>query len=297
MNSAGDSGQRIERIPDPWHRVDASGEADRLIQILKESGSSAQMAELRRQWLNFAGVRSGQHVLDVGCGTGVVARDLVERVGERGKVVGIDPSERLIEVAVRRMEEGGLRGRIEFRAADGAALPFPDGSFDLVVASAVFGHIPNGLQVLVEMVRVTRSGGTVVVFDHDIDTIIVSADDRDLTRRIVHAYCDRYFTSGWSGRELYGLFRQAALDEIRVLPLTDISTELGAYWERMVERLSRVAVETSVVSDKEAEAWRSDLERKGREGRFFASRSYFCLRGRKPPSPSSSPPQGRGGTP
>jgi len=282
MNGAGDSGPRIERIPDPWQHVDASGEADRLIRVLEEADLAPGWAELRHTWLDFSGVRPGDRVLDVGCGTGVVARDLVERVAERGKVVGVDPSERLIEVAVRRMEEGSLKGRIEFRSADGAALPFPDGSFDLVVASAVFGHIPNRMEVLEEMVRVARPDGTVLAFDHDIDTIVVNASDRELTRRIVHAYCDRYFTSGWAGREVYGLFRQASLDEIRVLPLTHTSTEFRPYWERMVERLSSVAVKTGVVSEHEAGVWSADLEKKGREGRFFASRSYFCLRGRKP---------------
>jgi ubiquinone/menaquinone biosynthesis C-methylase UbiE len=281
MNSAGDPGQGIERLSDPWHRVDDSGEADRLIQVLEEGDTAPGWAELRHTWLDFSGVRPGDRVLDVGCGTGVVARDLVERVAERGKVVGVDPSERLIEVAVRRMEEGSLKGRIEFRCVDGAALPFPDGSFDLVVASAVFGHIPNGMEVLKEMVRVARPAGTVVAFDHDIDMIVINAADRDLTRRMVHAYCDRYFTSGWAGRELYAMFREAALEEIQVLPLMHTSTQFEPYWKRMVERLRTVAVKTGIVSDKEAEAWRADLEQKGREGVFFASRGCFCLRGRK----------------
>lgn len=277
-----------KRLTDPWHRVDASGEADRLIQVLEEADLTAGWAELRQTWLDFSGVRPGDRVLDVGCGTGVVARDLVELVGERGKVVGVDPSERLIEVAVRRMEEEGLRERIEFRCTDGAALPFPDGSFDLVVASAVFGHIPNGLEVLAEMVRVARPGATVVAFDHDIDMIVINAADRELTRRIVHAYCDRYFTSGWAGRELYAMFWEAALEEIQVLPLMHTSTQFEPYWKRMVERLSTVAVKTGVVSEREAGVWRGDLERKGHEGRFFASRGYFCLRGRKPDGPQST---------
>ena len=148
-----------------------------------------------------------------------------------------------------------------------------------------FSHTPNGVEVLAEMIRVARPGGAVVVFDHDIDTFVVNAHDRELTRRIIHAYCDRYFTSGWAGRELYGLFRQAALDEIQTLPLTHTAMEFDPYWQRMVERLSSVAVKMGVVSEAEAGAWRVDLEKKGGEGRFFASRSYFCLRGRKPPSP------------
>ena len=165
MTQTGDLERRIERLPDPWQQVDASGEADRLIQVLEEADATPGWAELRRSWLDFAGARPGQDVLDVGCGTGVVARDFARRVGEQGRVVGIDPSRCLIEEAVHRLEEQSLKGRIEFQSGDGAALPFPDGSFDLVVAAAVFSHTPNGVEVLAEMIRVARPGGAVVVLD------------------------------------------------------------------------------------------------------------------------------------
>jgi len=288
MSGTRDPGPSSERLPDPWQQVDASGEADRLIEVLEGADAAPGWADIRRSWLDFADIRHGHHVLDVGCGTGVVARDLVQRVGERGRVVGIDPSERFIEVAEGRARELHLENQLEFRVADGAALPFPNGNFDRVVASAVFGHIPNRMEVLEEMDRVAKPGGTVVAFDHDIDTIVINAADRDLSRRIVHTYCDRYFTSGWAGRELYGMFREVNLVEIEILPLTHASTEFGPYWKRMVERLNTVAVKTGAVSQKEADAWRADLEQKDREGVFFASRGYFSVCGRKPDGPQST---------
>ena len=281
MTRTEDSGGKIKGLADPWQQVDSSGEVDRLIHILEERGAASELAELRIRWLEFAGVRPGYHVLDLGCGTGVVARDVARRVGEHGKVVGVDLSRRLIQEARRLAKEQGLEGRIEFRAADAAALPFPERSFDLVVASAVFSHIAEGLQVLGEMVRVARGGGTVTVFDHDIDTIVVNATDRELSRRIVHAYYDRYFANGWAGRELYGLFRQVALEEISVLPVILSSTQLGTYWQQVIERSSNVAIKTGEVSQEEADRWRQDLERKGREGRFFGCRNYYSVRGRK----------------
>lgn len=282
MNTAGDSGGPIERLADPWQQVDSSGEVDRLIYILEERGAASDLAELRSRWLEFAAVHPGYHVLDLGCGTGVVARDVARRVGEQGKIAGVDLSRRLIQEAGRLAKEQGLEGRIEFRSADATALPFPERSFDLVVASMVFSHIAKGLPVLAEMMRVARSGGTVSVFDHDIDTIVVNATDRELSRRIIHAYCDRYFASGWAGRELYGLFRQVALEDISVLPLILSSTQLGTYWQQVIERSSNVAIKTGEVSQEEADRWREDLERKGGEGRFFGCRNYYCVRGRKP---------------
>jgi ubiquinone/menaquinone biosynthesis C-methylase UbiE len=269
-------------MTDPWWQVDASGEAARLIEVLEERGSTSGLAELRNRWLDFADVRPGSYILDVGCGTGVVARDLARRVGEQGRVVGVDPSRQFIQEAATRARAEGVEGRIEFRCADGAALPFPDNRFDLVVASNVFSHVAHGLQVLAEMTRVLRPEGAVVVFDHDIDTIAVTASDRGLSRRIIHAYCDDHFTSGWAARELYGLFRQVALEEIRILPLVLSSTEFEGYWQQVVERASAVAVKTDAVSQEEADRWREDLERKGREGRFFGCRNYCCVRGRKP---------------
>ena len=282
MNKAGESGETIEGVRDPWQQVDASGEVDRLIRILEERGAIPELAELRSRWLDFAGVRPGNEVLDLGCGTGVVTWDLAQRVGEQGRVVGIDPSQHLIREAIGRAKGQGLKGRVEFRSADGADLPFPAESFDMVVASAVFSHIVAGLQVLAEMTRVARSGGVIVVFDHDIDTIVVNASDRELSRRIIHTYCDAYFTSGWAGRELYALFRQVALEDICVLPMVLSSTEFGAYWQQMVERASTVAVKAGAVSQEEAEGWRADLEWKGGEGRFFGCRNYYCVRGHKP---------------
>ncbi len=281
VTGAGEPGRTIEGLDDPWRHVDSSEEAERLIQTLEERGAISELAELRGRWLDFAGVRCGYHVLDVGCGTGVVTRDVAHRVGEKGKVVGIDPSQRLIREAIRRAKGQGLEGRIEFQSSDGADLPFPAGSFDLVLASAVFCHIVERLQVLAEMTRVTRSGGVVAVFDHDIDTIVVNASDHGLSRRIIHAYCDAYFASGWAGRELYALFRQVGLAEICTLPMLLSSTEFSAYWQRMVERSSAVALKAGVVSQEEADTWRADLERKGRERQFFGSRNYYCLRGRK----------------
>lgn len=99
--------------------------------------------------------------LDVGCGSGALAQRLVASGYE---VVGVDPSEGMLEVLRRRRPE------VTAFHASGTALPFRDDSFDLVLSVAVMHHIadPQDVrQTLAEMVRVVRSGGRVLIWDHN----------------------------------------------------------------------------------------------------------------------------------
>lgn len=99
--------------------------------------------------------------LDVGCGTGVLA----ERLAEAGyEMTGIDPSEGMLDVLAARAP------RVTAVRASGTALPFDDDSFDLALTVATLHHIaePEDVrQTLHEMVRVTRPGGNVLVWDHN----------------------------------------------------------------------------------------------------------------------------------
>jgi ubiquinone/menaquinone biosynthesis C-methylase UbiE len=103
----------------------------------------------------------GRRALDVGCGTGVLA----QRLAERGyTVTGVDPSEGMLEV-MRRQSPQTTAMR-----ASGTELPFPDGRYDLVYTVATLHHIAEPGAVagtLAEMVRVTRPGGRIVIWDHN----------------------------------------------------------------------------------------------------------------------------------
>jgi ubiquinone/menaquinone biosynthesis C-methylase UbiE len=104
-----------------------------------------------------AGVAPGQTVLDVACGTGVVARTAADRLGGRGRVTGLDLNQGMLAVAAR------LRPDIEWRQGDAAALPFPAGSFDVVLCQAALMFFPDRAGALREMARVAVPGGTVAV--------------------------------------------------------------------------------------------------------------------------------------
>ena len=98
----------------------------------------------RETYLGLLDISAGERVLDVGCGSGAVTRDIAKRVGERGLAIGLDPSPALLAVARELAQEAGLGDRVEFREGNALRLPFPDGSFDVVVCATVLSHIPKG---------------------------------------------------------------------------------------------------------------------------------------------------------
>lgn len=106
--------------------------------------------------VRFAGLRAGDAVLDVACGTGAVARAARAAVGPGARVVGADLNPGMIEVASRREQA------IEWVQADAAALPFDDASFDVVLCQAALMFFPDPVAALREMARVARPGGSVV---------------------------------------------------------------------------------------------------------------------------------------
>jgi len=116
---------------------------------------------LFQQWgsvvAQAAGVGPGQRVLDVACGTGVLAMAAAERVGPAGKVVGLDVNEDMLKVARRKSE------RIEWKEGRAESLGFPDASFDAVVSQFGFMFFTDRVAALREMMRVLRPGGRLAV--------------------------------------------------------------------------------------------------------------------------------------
>lgn len=99
-------------------------------------------------------------ILDVGCGTGALLRELISRVPYGEAYVGVDPAPNMLAVARRTSD-----ARITFVRGTADALPFPDASFDLVVTSTSFDHWPDQSAGATELARVVADTGHVVLVD------------------------------------------------------------------------------------------------------------------------------------
>ena len=119
--------------------------------------------ETGRRALERLGLREGEAVLDVGCGTGVFLASLLTGVGRSGRVVGLDHNAALLAEVATRMAEAGLADApLELVEGDALALPFPDATFDATHCERVLMHLPGPDLAIAEMRRVTRPGGRVV---------------------------------------------------------------------------------------------------------------------------------------
>jgi ubiquinone/menaquinone biosynthesis C-methylase UbiE len=124
-----------------------------------------QAPAIRRKTADLAGIKAGDKVLDVGCGTGDLTIVAKGRAGSAGEVVGIDASPEM--VAAARQKVAGRKIDIQFQLGLIEALPFPDRSFDVVLSSLMMHHLPEDLKErgLVEIFRVLRPGGRLLVVD------------------------------------------------------------------------------------------------------------------------------------
>lgn len=111
--------------------------------------------------LRAADLREGERVLDVACGTGLIARLAAERVGHAGSVTGIDVAPDMIDVAQAAPAPAGAS--IEWHVGDAVSLPFPDDSYDVVLCQMGLMFIEDRPAAVSEMRRVLAPGGRLVV--------------------------------------------------------------------------------------------------------------------------------------
>lgn len=111
--------------------------------------------------LRAAGLQPGERVLDVGCGTGLIARRAAEAVGSNGSVTGVDLSAEMIDHASSLPRPEGAP--TDWRQGDAIALPFADGEFDVVLCQLALMFVEDRPAAIGEMHRVLTHGGRVVI--------------------------------------------------------------------------------------------------------------------------------------
>lgn len=146
-----DKTQYIEKQRQDWNRVaPAWGKWDQSLDL--------NMAFVNYRLIGDARLRTGQRVLDLGCGTGYPAILAAQAVGSRGSVTGLDLSEGMLSIARQKAERLSL-SNIEFQAKDVTVLHFEDASFDAVISRFCLMFLPDIPGAVNEIARVLKAGG------------------------------------------------------------------------------------------------------------------------------------------
>jgi arsenite methyltransferase len=166
--------------------------------MLRFDADTAQLMEnayrgsdfTKRRMANFDALapRTGESLLDIGCGPGFLTTELARAVGEQGQVFGVDPSVDMREAAADR-----CRGQPNVRILEGSAhaLPVPDGAVDGAVAVQVLEYVADLPGALAEIWRALRPQGRLVVGDMHWDSLIWFSDDPERMARMAAAW-DRH---------------------------------------------------------------------------------------------------------
>jgi ubiquinone/menaquinone biosynthesis C-methylase UbiE len=259
-----------------FHSVDQTTNPTFFTQFMDTSHALLTAERYKHMMMEHLALRVGATILDVGCGTGQDTQDLARTVGPHGRVVGIDCSETMLDVARARATD--IQLPVEYVLADATHLPFADASFDGCRASRVLAHLHEPEIALAEMVRVTRPEARIVVADGDLDLTIVDLPDRTLVRKMIHAACDQ-MQHGWMGRQLPRLFRQAGLSDIRVeermMPLN------YAFFQMVFGGILQRAQVAGTISVEELTHFWNALEQAEQEQHFFAGAVGFVVSGQK----------------
>jgi len=251
------------------------------------------MAELIKQnkqrtytWMH---IQPGHSVLDVGCGPGIDTIALAELVGPTGHVVGVDVDTAMIAEADRRAEQAGFSGWCRHQQGNAISLHLETSTFDSCRSERLFQHVHNPAGVLLEMARVTKPGGWVVILDADHGTWSINTAEVDIERRLTRVLAERIVINGYAGRQLYGLFkRQQFIDinvEIRPLYFTDYAQ--FRYGTQM-DIIECEALAAGLVTEEELKRWQQNLEAAETTRTFFAHAAGILVAGRKAESTNSS---------
>jgi SAM-dependent methyltransferase len=244
---------------------------------LEERGRSGYMAVVRAL-LDALTILPGESVLEVGCGSGVIMRELARTRGAN-RLIGRDMSPYLLREAHALARRAGLLDHIDFGEGRAEALPLPDGAVDVALSSTVFEEGDAEL-MLSEIVRVTRPGGRI--------GIVVNAIDMPFWVNLplepaLKAKVDMpgiigggMAPKGVADMSLYRRLAALGLTGLRCFPQL-VSVLPGS--ER-IERYQQQILAT--LSPAEAGAFRQAVAAAERDGTFLIAQAYHCAVGTKP---------------
>jgi ubiquinone/menaquinone biosynthesis C-methylase UbiE len=240
------------------------------------------MHQTKQRTYELMHIQPGSKVMDVGCGPGLDTIPLAQLVGSTGQVVGIDFNPTFLARADERAAQAGVSTWVIHHHTDATNLPFETNSFDACRSERLLQHLHHPEQAVAEMVRITRSGGWIVLMDADWGTLSIDTPEVDIERRLVRFSTEAH-NNGYAGRQLYRQLKRQQLSDI-VIEMVPLYFTNYALIEQAIgpAEIADDALPQGVITEEEAQRWKTSLTQAASEGMFFASVSAILVAGRKP---------------
>ena len=264
-----------------YRRVDEDPNVDVLLDTM--DGTAGWDATLRlRSWERARlGLMPGERLLDVGCGLGEAALGLAQDLGERGEVVGVDASERMVRVA--RSNARAAPCRVRFTLGDACALDEPDAAFDAARSERTLQWLADPAAAVAEMVRVVRPGGRVSLIDTDWSTFAIDVGDDALAALVRDAMRTERDRPSNVGRRLHDLVEGAGCGSVARTEATQTWTTWdpdGSPAPRgcfSMESLADDLVATHRLTTADRQRFVSTIHDAARRGRFSMRLTMFAV--------------------
>jgi SAM-dependent methyltransferase len=264
-------------MPDIYATISKTDTAtlERLVNALEVRAAQPQYQAMLASYLAEMTFRTDARVLEIGCGTGAIARVLATWPNV-GDMIGVDPSPYFVEKA---RELGAGVPRLAFEEADGCSLPFEERPFDVVVIHTVLSHVSGPEGVLVEAQRVLRVGGSLAVFEFDYETITVATGETDPLQSCIDAQV-AMLDNRWLVRRLVALVQGAGFGVQSFRSHGYVEAELG-YVMTLVDRGADTLASSGRIDGDLASALKKEARRRVEKGTFFGHIAYASLIARK----------------
>ncbi len=243
--------------------------------LLEVSYQGGDVSRRRRMAFDALHLFEGDVIADIGCGNGLLTQEIARAIGASGRVIGIDPSADMRDLAENRCAAFPC---VQIKDGLADVLPLQDGEADKAVAVQVLEYLSDIPAAIREAHRILRAGGRFVAVDTGCNTLDWFSEDEDRMRRVQDAW-DHHYVEPRVAALWLRFARDAGFVAVEVEPFTfcDVTLRADGLAFMLLHLMSRYAAENGHMSGHETKAWFDEQIDLARQGRFFFSLTYYRM--------------------